>query len=34
MGVDLNRNYEYKFGFDNEGSSDNPCQEDYRGKIF
>ena len=30
-GVDLNRNYDYKFGLDNKGSSDNPCQEDYRG---
>jgi len=30
-GVDLNRNYSYKFAFDNEGSSNNPCQEDYRG---
>ena len=30
-GVDLNRNYDYKFGLDEEGSSQNPCQEDYRG---
>ena len=30
-GVDLNRNYEFKFGIDNEGSSDHPCSEDYRG---
>lgn len=31
IGVDLNRNYGYKWGFDNNGSSDNPCEEDYRG---
>ena len=30
-GVDLNRNYDFKFAFDNEGSSNNPCTEDYRG---
>ncbi len=32
-GVDLNRNYPFKFGYDNEGSSGsyNMCQEDYRG---
>jgi hypothetical protein len=30
-GVDLNRNYDFKFGMDNEGSSDHPCSEDYRG---
>jgi len=24
-GVDLNRNYGYKFGIDNVGSSDDPC---------
>ena len=24
-GVDLNRNYDYKFGFDEEGSVNNPC---------
>lgn len=27
----MNRNYAYKFGFDNKGSSDKPCAEDYRG---
>ena len=32
MGVDLNRNYDYFFGKDNEGSSGDPCQEDYRGE--
>lgn len=32
-GVDLNRNYEFKFAFDNEGSSPNPCAEDYRGQT-
>ena len=31
LGVDLNRNYDYYFGEDNEGSSNNPCSEDYRG---
>jgi hypothetical protein len=30
-GVDLNRNYDMKFGMDEEGSSSNPCSEDYRG---
>ena len=30
-GVDLNRNYDFKWGLDNEGSSGNPCAEDYRG---
>ena len=32
LGVDLNRNYDYFFAKDNEGSSGNPCQEDYRGE--
>lgn len=32
-GVDLNRNYDYKFGLDEEGSSQKPCQEDYRGEA-
>lgn len=31
QGVDLNRNYSYKWGYDNNGSSDDACQEDYRG---
>jgi hypothetical protein len=31
VGVDLNRNYGYMFGSDNLGSSDKPCQDDYRG---
>ena len=31
IGVDLNRNYDYFFGIDNKGSSNNPCEEDYRG---
>jgi len=26
-GVDLNRNYGYKFGFDEIGSSSDPCDE-------
>jgi len=30
-GVDLNRNYGYMWGYDNEGSSNNSCGEDYRG---
>ena len=30
-GVDLNRNFGYKWGYDNEGSSDGRCEEDYRG---
>ena len=33
FGVDLNRNYDYDFGKDNEGSSNDPCQEDYRGEY-
>jgi carboxypeptidase T len=31
-GVDLNRNYGYKWGYDNIGSSPNPWDETYRGK--
>ncbi|MFH8611248.1 M14 family zinc carboxypeptidase [Streptomyces sp. NPDC018029] len=30
-GVDLNRNFAYKWGYDNEGSSPNPSSETYRG---
>jgi murein tripeptide amidase MpaA len=30
-GVDLNRNYPYMFGLDPIGSSEGPCEEDYRG---
>ncbi|GIJ22534.1 M14 family metallopeptidase [Micromonospora lutea] len=30
-GVDLNRNFSYKWGYDNEGSSPNPTSETYRG---
>ena len=30
-GVDLNRNYGYKFGYDDIGSQSNPCGEMYRG---
>ncbi|MFD6418035.1 M14 family zinc carboxypeptidase [Streptomyces sp. NPDC060194] len=30
-GVDLNRNFSYKWGYDNEGSSPNPASETYRG---
>ncbi|MFP4082104.1 MAG: M14 family metallopeptidase [Candidatus Aminicenantes bacterium] len=31
-GVDLNRNYGYKWGYDNQGSSSNPYSNVYRGK--
>lgn len=31
-GVDLNRNFGYKWAYDNFGSSDDPCSEAYRGK--
>ncbi|MFE7777600.1 M14 family zinc carboxypeptidase [Streptomyces sp. NPDC057445] len=31
-GVDLNRNFAYKWGYDNEGSSPNPGSETYRGQ--
>ena len=30
-GVDLNRNYSYKWGWDNEGSSPDPSSDTYRG---
>ncbi|GAA2901971.1 M14 family metallopeptidase [Streptosporangium fragile] len=30
-GVDLNRNFAYKWGYDNEGSSENPASQTYRG---
>ena len=30
-GVDLNRNYDYKFALDDIGSSSRQCDEDYRG---
>ncbi|MFE9254494.1 M14 family zinc carboxypeptidase [Streptomyces sp. NPDC006879] len=30
-GVDLNRNFAYKWGYDNEGSSPSPFSETYRG---
>lgn len=30
-GIDLNRNYGYEWGFDNQGSSPNPSSETYRG---
>lgn len=32
-GVDLNRNYDFKFALDERGSSGDPCQEDYRGEY-
>jgi len=31
-GVDLNRNYGYKFAYDDKGSSNLPCETDYRGE--
>ncbi len=31
MGVDLNRNWGYKWGYDNDGSSGTPSSETYRG---
>lgn len=31
IGVDLNRNYGFNWGFDNSGSSPNPSSETYRG---
>lgn len=31
-GVDLNRNYGFKFNYDQEGASNHPCEEDYRGE--
>ena len=31
FGVDLNRNYGYQWGFDNQGSSPDPASETYRG---
>lgn len=31
-GVDLNRNYPYKFAMNNIGSSQEPCEEIYRGE--
>lgn len=31
--MDLNRNYDYKFGLDEEGSQSNPCDQIYRGKF-
>ena len=32
MGVDPNRNYGYMWGFDDNGSSPNPCHDNYRGE--
>lgn len=31
-GVDLNRNYAYQWGIDENGSSSDPCDECYRGE--
>lgn len=32
-GIDLNRNYGYMWGYDNNGSSNNPVDETYRGSA-
>jgi carboxypeptidase T len=32
-GVDLNRNYGYRWGMDNDGSDTDPCTDAYRGKA-
>jgi len=32
-GVDINRNYGYLWGYDNNGSSPDPCDETYRGEA-
>ena len=32
-GVDLNRNYSYRWGYDNEGSSPDPYSETFRGRA-
>ncbi|CAD8145658.1 unnamed protein product [Paramecium octaurelia] len=32
-GVDINRNYGYQFAYDNIGSSNDPCDETYRGSV-
>jgi len=32
-GVDLNRNYSYRRGYDNEGSSPDPSSDTYRGPV-
>ncbi|MBN1233748.1 MAG: hypothetical protein JXA60_10385 [Candidatus Coatesbacteria bacterium] len=32
-GVDLNRNYSFKFGYDDRGSSSNPYEATYRGEY-
>ena len=31
IGIDLNRNFGYKWAYDNSGSSPDPCSETYRG---
>ncbi|HEY6627265.1 MAG TPA: M14 family zinc carboxypeptidase [Ignavibacteriaceae bacterium] len=31
IGIDLNRNFGYKWAYDNNGSSPDPCSETYRG---
>lgn len=33
IGVDLNRNYAFKWGLDDSGSSPDPCDETYRGPF-
>jgi len=34
FGVDLNRNYSYNWGYDNQGSSSNPNSDTYRGPAL
>lgn len=31
LGIDLNRNYDFAFGNDEDGSNSDPCADDYRG---
>ena len=31
IGVDLNRNYSFKFNYDDSGSTNGGCNQDYRG---
>ena len=33
VGVDLNRNFDFSWSVDNEGSSPSPCAEDFRGSA-
>ena len=33
QGVDIARNYDFKFGWDEIGSTSDPCDETYRGEF-